>query len=37
MNELFTFNSQQFQALQNPPACPPNFRKRIIRTSETKR
>lgn len=37
MNELFTFNSQQFQVLHNPPVCPPNFRKRIIRTSETKR
>lgn len=37
MNELFTFNSQQFQAIQVPPLAPTHFRKRIIRTSETKR
>lgn len=37
MNDLFTFNSQQFQAIQVPPIPPASFRKRIIKTSETKR
>lgn len=35
MNELYTFNSQQFQAAENRPAStdnPPNLRKRIIST-----
>lgn len=33
MNELYTFNSQQFQAVENRPAStdnPPNLRKRLI-------
>lgn len=35
MNELYTFNSQQFQAVENRPVStdnPPNLRKRLIST-----
>jgi hypothetical protein len=35
MNELFTFNSQQFQAIHQQQG--PIFRKRIIKTGEGKR
>ena len=40
MNELFTFNTHQFQALVRKPSStdnPPNIRKRIIKSIISKR
>lgn len=36
MNELFTFNSHQFQVLQ-PPPHKPTLRKRIVKTNDGSR